>query len=399
MGAYYLPLILLLLVAAAFVRDDFVFTLFYLFAAVYLVGRWWAGRAMQAVRFKRVFDRHAFPGESVTVQLTLKNTGWLPVVWLQLAEGLPVELAGNHLFREVTSLEAKGKKTFTYTLQAKHRGYYRVGPLTLSSGDLLGLTPPVSQRGAEDYLIVYPRVIALRQMRLPSRTPMGRLKDSQPLFEDPTRAWGKREYVAGDSLRRVDWKASATTGRLQVKQFEPSISLETLIVLDMHEESYALRERIWTTEFAITTAASVATWLSARQQAVGLGTNGTDPLQPDHPCQPLRPRKGRAHLMRTLETLARVQRGAKLTLEEMLPALAVRLAWGTTLVLITGRITESLFDPLFIARRTGLNAIILGCGQVGHAGLRVREVEQRASYFHIPFHHLRDELDLDIWRI
>ena len=94
------------------------------------------------------------------------------------------------------------------------------------------------------YLTVYPRIVALNSIQIPSRSPQGTMRHTQPIFEDPTRVLGKREYVAGDSLRRVDWKSTAVTGRLQVKLFEPAISLETLIFLNLNAEDYHYRSRI-----------------------------------------------------------------------------------------------------------------------------------------------------------
>jgi len=69
------------------------------------------------------------------------------------------------------------------------------------------------------------------------------MRHQQPIFEDP-HAYGKRDYVASDSLRRVDWKASASTGRLQIKQFEPSIALQTVIFLNLNGSEYNTRNRI-----------------------------------------------------------------------------------------------------------------------------------------------------------
>ena len=86
---------------------------------------------------------------------------------------------------------------------------------------------------------------------------------------------GKRDYVASDSLRRMNWKASASTGRLQIKQFEPSIALQTEIFLNLNASEYVTKHRIDATELAIVVAASLANWAVIQKQAVGLTTNGS----------------------------------------------------------------------------------------------------------------------------
>ena len=103
----------------------------------------------------------------------------------------------------------------------------------LYSGDVFGLTGGETRRLQSDSLTVYPKIVPLTRVVLPTQSPMGTLRHHQPIFEDPSRIFGKREYVSGDSLRRVDWKSTASTGHLQVKLFEPSIALETVIFLDL----------------------------------------------------------------------------------------------------------------------------------------------------------------------
>jgi uncharacterized protein (DUF58 family) len=98
--------------------------------------------------------------------------------------------------------------------------------ITLQSGDLFGLSEGIAHEGIKDFITVFPKIIPLAQIRLPSRSPSGTLHHREPIFEDPSRILGKREYISGDSLRRVDWKASAISGQLIVKLFEPSFALD-----------------------------------------------------------------------------------------------------------------------------------------------------------------------------
>ncbi len=250
MGDNFFLLLILLAFVAIGLREDFVLTLVYFFVGVYAVGRWWSHRALSAVHFTRTFPKRAFLSEKVPLKLELINTSWLPVIWAQISESLPVELIVPNSFQRVVSLGPKGRATYTFTLNADKRGYYPIGPLHLRSGDVIGLAEDIQNEGRADNLIVYPRIIPLARVPLPSHSPLGTLRHTQPMFEDPSRVRGKRDYVAGDSLRRVDWKATASTGRLQVKQFEPSIALETAIVLNLNADEYDYRTRYDATELA-----------------------------------------------------------------------------------------------------------------------------------------------------
>ncbi|GAB4498358.1 MAG: DUF58 domain-containing protein [Anaerolineales bacterium] len=396
MGESFFIFLLILIALAAFARDDFAFHLLYLFAGAYLVSRWWSRRSLSALRIQRDFTPRAFPDEIVPVTLRLHNTSRLPLVWLRMSDNLPLEISDTRSFQQIISLAPRSQLTLNYTLQARKRGCYPVGPFQALTGDLLGLTEEQSRSTESAHLTVYPRIVPLTELGLPSRAPLGTLRHSQPIFEDPTRPIGKRDYAPGDSLRRVDWKTSAATRRLQVKQFEPSIDLQTSIFLNLNHNEYHPQTRLDAIELAIVAAASVANWVIERKQPVGLFTNGIDPHSTATPAaaQPIPAAKGRAHLMRLLETLARIQSAETTPLVQLLHSQTALLGWGATLVLITGQPDEPLLDQILRARRAGLNAVLLTCGTIAN----FQAFQQRAARIGVPIHALRRTRDLAQWQ-
>jgi uncharacterized protein (DUF58 family) len=393
MGEYWLFLVILLVVAAL-VQGDFAFSVLYIFLGAYFFGRWWSGKAITNVSCERNFETHAFLGEDVNVCLEVRNRSWLPITWLRLYESLPVELAIPNSVNHVITLWGHGRSTITYSLQARKRGYYSIGPLFTSTGDIFGLAREQQGQKDIDHLTVYPKIIPLTRPDLPSRSPQGTLRSYLSIFEDPSRVLSKRDYVAGDSLRRVDWKASAIVGRLQVKQLEPSIALETAIFLDLNSTAYDPHFRIDSTELAIIIAASLASWVIRKKQSVGLVTNGVDQLGVSRSPKLLLPRKERSHLTQVLETLARLQPGDTFSMADLLRGESPHLAWGTTLVVITGKIDDILFDELFQTRRRGLNAVIILVGRTSDW----QEIQRKANFFGFPAYAFQNERDLDLWR-
>ncbi|MFN2235809.1 MAG: DUF58 domain-containing protein [Anaerolineales bacterium] len=395
MSGDYLPLLLFLIFVAAFLRDDFAFTLVYLLVGVFLVGNWWSRQSIAGVTYKRKFYNRAFLGEKISVELEISNKKLLPIPWLRIREGLPVQLSGPDAFNRVLTLAPRAKENFFYKLEARKRGYYTIGPLFLSTGDLLGLgSKELLSEGQTEYLTVFPKVVQLANLKFPSHSPLGSLRHTQPIFEDPTRVKGKRDYIAGDSLRRVDWKTSAITGRMQVKLFEPSIALDTMTFLDLNIQSYHYRSRIDATELAIVIAASVSNWIIEKGQTVGLYTNGEDPLAVDGKAQLLPSRSGRVHLIRVLETLARIQTSDDGSfLAQQIQSQRIHLSWGTTLIIITGSVGDALLNELYQARRAGQNAIIIISGRA----VGVKDIQTRAGYFGIPVIPIANENDLDRW--
>ena len=389
----FLPLLIVLLLIASFMRGSFALTLIYLVVGALAAGMWWGRRALAQLETKRRFSHHAFLGDEVKINLRVQNKGWLPVPWLELRETMPVALVGPNSFQTVTNLGPRAEAQFEYVLHARKRGYYAIGPLSLSTGDILGLSNSLQAGMPSEALVVYPKIIPFTSMDIPSQSPQGTLRYTLPLFEDPMRVFGKRGYTSGDSLRRIDWKSSASSGQLQVKKFEPSIALETFVVLNLNAEDYYYRTRIDATELAIVIAASVANWIAGKKQMVGLMINGRDPLATDGRPQSIPARKGKRHVMRLLETLARAEIIEHAALAPLLQQQRYQLAWGTTLIVITGSASQELLDELYQARRAGQNVILILAG----GNTSDVEAQRRAKAFGIPVYSIASERELNIW--
>ena len=394
MNGFLVLFFVVLITLAAVFRADFVLIFLYLLAGVYVISHWWGRRAIKAVVLSRELNERAFFGERVIVRIEARNQGMLPVVWAYLRETLPMELAPEGISQEVVSIGPKKKVKMEYTLDCLKRGYYAIGPMNMFSGDLLGLTKQQAVQFPANHLTVFPKIIPLSKVVLPTQSPLGTLHYHQPLSADPARVRGKRDYIPGDSLHQVDWKASAAVRRLQIKLLEPSISLETMIFLNLNRAEFEIKDLYRASELGIIVAASVANWIIRARQAVGLCTNGIDLLtEVDYPVT-LPPRRGLGHLLHLLEILARVQNEQTFPLVSLIQQEVVHLAWGTTLIVIANQVDDDLFEALLRARRRGISAILILCGYVE----RLLEIQHKAAFFKYPLVHFMTEKDLDIWR-
>jgi uncharacterized protein (DUF58 family) len=386
-------LLAVLLVTAAMVKGGFALTIIYLFLGFYIISLFWTRQSARNISCERKFEKQAFWGEEITVRLTIRNRGWLPIPWLLVYESLPVQLAAGTSIKRVLSLGPHGQTEVVYNLGAYKRGHYPVGPLTTKLGDTLGLADILELEKQTDFITVYPHILPLTNVKLPSRSPLGTLRHHLPIFEDPARVRGKRDYVASDSLRRVDWKASASTGHLQVKQFEPSIALQTVILLNMNSSEYVARHRIDATELAVVVAASLANWAVIQKQSIGLITNGVDINANNQTVQPIPSRKGRVQLVHILNLLARIQCTESHPLTDMLNKATPNLPWGTTVVIITGSIDEALFDAIFQIQRRGQNVVMIITG----LGANAKLARQQARRFGFPIYTFPSEKCLENW--
>lgn len=417
---YFRWLILLLLGVAFLLRVDFIFYILYVAVGVFAWSRWRANQSLQHIKASRDYRKRAFLGEEVEVRLTLTNTSRLAIPWVEFHESLPPELRLEASVHQVTNLNGRQSVSFTYHVKGLQRGYYHLGPLRLTSGDLFGLSKPRAGTLRSDFLTVYPRIIPLSQLGLPSRLPFGTIASRQRLFEDPARPMGAREFRSGDSLRQMNWKASAHTQSLLVRTFEPAISLETAILLDLNAAAYERRNRYDSVEWAIVTAASLATHLINMRQAVGLYTNGSDPLRLQEESRvfdevtgrllfesgpasetatrlmppAIEPRAGRPHLMKVLELLARVYSRDSAPFMEWAPAACVNLGWGVTIVAITAQGDLQTCNTLHQLARSGFNPILIAIEPNANFGL----VRERARRLGFRAYNINDRRDLAQWQ-
>ncbi len=389
-----LPLVLLLLLGLALLlRMDAVFYVVYVLAGTYALAQWWTGNSLRRLQINRHFTDHIFAGEEIGVRIEIVNRSWWPVPWVRYEETPPLPLSSGEPVRQAVTVGPKGRAEFTYTLAGRQRGYYPIGPGVLRTGDLFGFAEAEGTFDVPSYLVVYPRVIPLAHVALSSRSPHGTVASREQIFADPTRVIGLRPYRAGDPWRSIDWKSSARVGDLQVKKYEPAISLTTVIFVDLNASAYTRSWRVAASEWGIVVAASLASYLVGERQAVGVASNGLD-VPTGERCWRIPPRPGRAHLMRVLEALARAGLAETTPLADWLPLAVAGLPWGTTIIAVTPSGDEPMCAALHRLSRLGLNPVLVVVE--GYADFGV--VRERARRLGVVAYQVSNEAELRRWQ-
>ncbi len=339
----------------------------------------WNRYALSGVHYERRFsETRVFPGEKVDLTLRVTNHKLLPVPWLEISDEFPVRLALTKGRTQITSLPTIGllshavalrwyeRVSWLHQFEASARGYYSFGPSTLRSGDIFGVYSSEEERQDQSYLIVYPRLVSLEQLGLPSKQPFGDMRSPQRIFEDPSRTMGIRDYQRGDSLKRVHWKATARRQSLQVRLYEPTATPQLAIFLNV-----STFEHFWqgidaqTLESAITVAASLARYALEQSLATGLFANA--PYHSSDQAIRVRPSRSPQQLTAILEALAKLNPFALQTIEEMIEAEMPRLPWGATLVVVSAVVTPALAAVLSRLREAGRQMVLVTFGDAAAA--------------------------------
>ncbi len=361
----------------------------YALLAVMLVSRWLARRWAEGLAAERSCSRlEANVGDTVSVKVVLRNDGRMTVPWVLIEDVLPPQvLVHEKLFLQVSGtriqlyrLKAGEQKTLLYHLRCNRRGYYQIGPLVVETGDVFGLHRRYRIMSKPSFLMVYPKVVPMEGYDIASRRPIGEVRMTYRLYEDPTRIAGVREYEAGDPLNRVHWRATARTGKLHSKVYEPSTVAGATILLDFHLGSHEAKDEPFRSELAVTAAASVASMLYEMQQQVGLITNGRDAsdrirqegwrgdarsrnaarqsaamLDKSDRLAPLivETRRGPEQFMHILEALARLELTDGLNLAQLVVETSSRMPRDATVMAIVPRVTTEIAVALGTLQRNG----------------------------------------------
>lgn len=215
-------------------------------------------------------------GEEAEIEVKITNAHGWPIPWIFFEDYHPKDFPRIGPNTRLAILMPGRSVTLRYRLGFPRRGYHRIGPLLMESGDLFGLQKRFRTGERQDYVSVLPTVAYIETFNIASRRPQGPVRISNRVYEDPTRISNIRQYVPGDPLNSIHWRATARTGTLQVKTHEPSSVLGGTLILDLHEDSYKPGKKEERIELAITTTASIAYLLQMSGEQVGMITNARD---------------------------------------------------------------------------------------------------------------------------
>ncbi len=334
----------------------------------------WGRYALAGVAYDRALSEgRAFFGEQVTLDVRAENRKLLPLAWLAVEDEFPEPLrlargrvSPSHkprraLLYNLLTLRWYERVTRRYTVRCTARGEHTFGPARLRTGDIFGFVEREVEVPGVHRLVVYPRVLPVRGPGIPSRQVLGPLRARRRIIEDPLLTAGVREYLPGDSPRRVHWKVSARTGTLHTKLLEPSTDTNLLLFLNVSTVDPpwlgVIEDRL---ELAVIAAASLAQQQLGAGRSVGLFANSS--LRGGD--QPVRILPGRSpeQLARVLDALACVIPFETVSFPAFLQREARNLPWGATIMAISGVMGEALAVTLLRLRRAGRSVALVLVG-------------------------------------
>ncbi len=186
---------------------------------------------------RRVTETTLRRGDTAKAAVRVVNRGRLPT---GKVEGID-HLAGVPRTFAIPALARRADEVQSFEIPTKRRGHHQLGPLVITNMDVLGLARRSVDVGQVVDISITPRVVSTPEVaRSLLRSVDG--PESQSNLEGTLAFHSLREYMPGDDLRHIHWKASARGAGYLVKQFidtaRPSVAIICDLLLADHPDPY-----------------------------------------------------------------------------------------------------------------------------------------------------------------
>jgi uncharacterized protein (DUF58 family) len=247
---------------------------------------------------RRIHTRDPGVGESVTVDLTVRNVGSRTLPDVRAADGVPASVrVVDGTERVGTALRPGAARTITYEV-AGGEGQFRFEPVTVAVRDVAGLVERRVRLRPTPDVITWTRVLPAELLPAFPETGYPGREETDEGGEGLT-FHGIREYQPGDSVSRIDWSRRARTGDLATVEYRRPEAASVVIVVDTRREAALAPDETADTaiERSVSAASALFEGFHEAGHQVGIAALPTTEawLPPGH---------GRSHLERGRQLLA-----------------------------------------------------------------------------------------------
>ena len=256
------------------------FLLFYLQDRLYC--RYWDKNLSVSLEFSR---KAAVEGEECELCERVENRKLLPLpalkVKFQVSRELQFEdeegvssVTDQYYRNDVLSVRPFMRHVRRLRFRCKKRGYYWINGLDVVAGTLFLSGELPRSLESETRLYVYPRLWRSPEFSRLLQRLNGEILSRRHMLEDPFEFRGIREYSPWDTMRDINWKATARTGDLKVNMKNYTAQKAVRIFVNLEDGAVMRHEELL--EASIRMAAGAAADFLAQGIRTSVYTNGPD---------------------------------------------------------------------------------------------------------------------------
>ena len=270
-----------------------------------------------------------FEDGTMSIKFIIKNTG-LGIGFVEIYDSLPPQariIKGSNY--TLLYMKPWQEVSFEYSLKLPLRGHYHLGPVKMRVKDAFDLFYNERIEESIHSFSVFPQIEILEEQVITSRAPK-LLSGAMPLnvIGTGTEFYSLREFVPGDSLRSVNWKALAKKGKMMVNETVREDVMDVILLVDAREVSAVGGGRDTPLEMSCRAAATYAKQLLDERNNVALMVYGdtVDRIDLD---------RGEHHLFKILTGLSSAKPQGNLKLEIVMKDLLPHLPSGSPIILFS----------------------------------------------------------------
>jgi uncharacterized protein (DUF58 family) len=221
---------------------------------------------------KRLTADRLSNGDENKIELQVINRMPFTVI-MEIIDELPVQFQKRD-WKLTHRFAAREQKNIIYKLRPVERGEYHFGSIILYVRSLLGLLMRRHDIDVEATVPVYPSYLQLRKYELLSQTTIQSEHGNKRMrkighsmeFEQI------KEYVRGDDMRTINWKATARKGGLMVNNYTDERSQQVYSIIDKGRLMKMPFNELTLLDYAINSTLVLSNVCLQKQDRVGVMT-------------------------------------------------------------------------------------------------------------------------------
>ena len=222
---------------------------------------------VQSILYNKLWDKnlnvsvqftqnHIVEDEEVTVEECIENRKWLPLPMITVKYTL------NNCFKEKGRTEKNKKMSDNYNRNeifsilmfqrikrkidfiCTKRGIYNIDKLNIAAGNLFLNEKYIYDLESNSKIIVYPKSVDIKRFMNIYQNVYGNIITKNFMMDDPFTYRGVREYQIYDTMKMINWGATAKTAELKVNVMENTSEREVIIFLNMQRDTILLNSDV-----------------------------------------------------------------------------------------------------------------------------------------------------------
>jgi len=232
------------------------------------------GYAFERLEIKRIIPPNVYENETINVKIIIKNPTPIGLYNIVIEEHYPETLSKVEGFNTgVIQIPPKSEVQVNYKLKAKGIGRHEFGSIILRKLGIIGFyyTEATYSNIESSFIGVMPSLPKINIEEALARgykLELGAQKVPHSGFSTEFR--DIREYVPGDEIRRIDWKATAKLNKLMIREYELERKNNIVLILDLSKNMFIGELGLRKIDHASRTIAYIINYAISRRDNVGL---------------------------------------------------------------------------------------------------------------------------------